>query len=147
MSKSGTGSGTKIVIITLIVLCLILVFRRQRSFYSDKHPILDELRRRITLLDPTFARIPLKIGDSAYTENKEVITLCLQKPGSGEYYDINTLVYILLHEVGHVKSTTIGHKGDFPKNFAELLQKAARLGVYDPRIPIAQSYCGTNSSE
>lgn len=142
-----TGSGTKIVIVTLIVLCLILVFKKQRSYYSDKHPILDELRRRISLLDPSFARIPLKIGDSAYTENKEIITLCLQKPDTGEFYDMNTLVYILIHELSHVTSTTVGHEGEFPKKFAELLQRAARIGIYDPRIPIAQSYCGTTNSD
>jgi len=143
--KSKGYSLTHIAVFLLFVLCVLLFVKRQRSYYSDKHPILDELRRRISLVDPSFAKIPLKIGDSAYTENKEVITLCLQRPDTGDFYDMNTLVYVLLHEVAHVKSTTVGHKGEFPKKFAELLRQAARKGIYDPRIPVAQSYCGTSS--
>lgn len=144
--KSGSGYNlTHIAVFLLFVLCVLLIIKRQRSYYSDKHPILDELRRRITLLDPELAKVPLKIGDSAYTENKETVTLCLQNPTTGKFYDMNTLMYVLLHELAHVKSTTIGHKGEFPKRFADLLSKAARIGIYDPRLPVASSYCGTQS--
>lgn len=143
--KTGGYNMMHVAVFLLAVACVILIVKRQRSYYSDKHPILDELRRRVALVDPALAKIPLKIGDSAYTENKETITLCLQNPSTGEFYDMNTLMYVLLHELAHVNSTTIGHKGEFPRKFADLLAKAARVGIYDPRLPVASSYCGTSS--
>lgn len=141
--NSGSGFNVKLVIFLLVVVCLVLSYNRHRSYYSDKHPVLDELRRRVSLLDPSFSKIPLKLGSKAYTENKEIITLCIQDPSTGNYYDMNTLVYVLVHELAHVKSTTVGHKGEFPKKFAELLRRAVQVGIYDPRIPVAHQYCGT----
>lgn len=136
------------VIVILVILIVILLVRKQRSRYSHDHPILDRIRENFGKLDPEYKKIPLRVGDSAYTEDKSVITLCLQDPGSGKYYDMNTLMYVSLHELAHVISKdAIQHKGSFPKNFANLLRDAARMGIYDPRKPIALQYCGTGPAD
>lgn len=105
--------------------------------------MLSEVRANFAKLNPRYAEIPLRTGDSAYTENKEVITLCLVNPDNGHYYDINTIMYVALHELSHT-ITPEGQEehGDvFKKNFADLLRQAAILGIYNPRKPIPATYC------
>lgn len=114
----------------------------KRSYYSDNHPILNQIRHNFGMINPEYSKIPLREGNSAYTENKSVITLCLKDPKTGKYYDMNTMMYVALHELAHMVSKTHGHGDEFTKNFSILLRKGAKLGFYDPRIPIPNTYCG-----
>lgn len=117
----------------------------QRSYFSSKHPLLDQVRMNFGKIDQKYTSIPLRKGDSAYTENKEVITLCLEDQEKKKEYDINTIMYVALHELAHVISTSTGHGAEFKKNFAMLLKKGAELQFYDPRKPIPANYCGIHT--
>ena len=79
-------------------------------------------------------------GNKSYTINKEKVFLCLKKK-TGEYYDMNILVFVTLHELSHVLSTTIGHDQNFNNIFDALLQKAAEMKIYNPDEPIDRNYC------
>jgi hypothetical protein len=143
MSNSGVLVAATIVIIMVAAYAV-----KSKSYYSTKHPILDEVRENFSKLNPKYAKIPLRTGDSAYTENKEVITLCITNPSTGQYYDINTIMYVALHELAHV-ITPEGkeeHGTEFKQNFSTLLREAAKAGIYDPRRPIPASYCGTTKN-
>ncbi len=132
------------ILISFMVLALIVTAAysfSSRSNYSSKHPLLDRIRDNFAAIDPKYAKIPLRTGDSAYTENKEVITLCLVNPETNENYDINTLTYVALHELAHVISKSTGHGPEFKENFSKLLKRGAELGIYDPRKPIPANYC------
>ena len=118
-----------------------------RSYYSSKHPMLDKVRENFSRLNPEYSKIPLRSGGSAYTENKAVITLCLSNPETGKYYDMNTIMYVALHELGHVITHTHGHDDNFRKNFANLLRRGAEIGIYDPRRAIPTTYCGINPND
>lgn len=132
-----------VVLALIIGLTIWIAFTiSQRSYYSDKHPLLQQIRSNFTILSPEYADIPLREGDSAYTENKSVITLCLKNPETGKFYSLNTLMYVALHELGHIISKTHGHNEEFKRNFATLLRQATKVGIYDPRVPIPQTYCG-----
>lgn len=133
--------GITIALIFALVLLFTVTYSSQ-SDYSDQHPILDQVRDNFALLDPKFKEIPLRNGNSAFTENKRVITLCLVNPETGNYYDMNTIMYVALHELAHVVSKKHGHGEEFKANFAELLRRAAKKGIYDPRKPIPMTYCG-----
>jgi len=98
-------------------------------------------------LHPDYAKIPLREGNSAYTENKRTITLCLKDPETKKYYDMNTIMYVALHELGHIVSVTHGHNDEFKKNFSLLLRDAARKGIYDPRKEIPHTYCGVGPED
>jgi hypothetical protein len=124
-----------------ILLGISVYIYNKNKYSSSKHPLLDQVRENFRKLDPKFANIPLKSGDSAYTENKEVITLCLVDPETGKEYGINTIMYVAIHELAHVVSKTQGHGEEFRKNFANLLRQSASLGIYDPRKPIPVNYC------
>ena len=144
--ESDFDINRAILLLTLVIVLLLLVFSI-RSRISSKHHLIKEVRRNFALLDPSYSNIPIRTGTSAYTENKEVITLCIINPETGKEYDINTIMYVALHELAHV-ITPDGkeeHGEDFKLNFSLLLNKAARLGIYDPSKPIPSSYCHTNT--
>lgn len=131
-------------VVLLVCVGLILLFSswRQRSYYSSDHPILNKVKENFSVLNPEYGKIPLREGDSSYTENKAYITLCIRDPKTKGYYDMNTIMYVALHELAHVVSKTHGHNDEFKKNFATLLRQAARQGIYDPRKSIPTTYCG-----
>ena len=134
------ATGAVVVLIVVLIAAAAFVLA-PKSIVSSKHPLLDQVRSNFAMIDPKHASIPLRIGDSAYTENKEVITLCLTDPDTNQYYDINTIMYVALHELAHVVSSNQGHGDEFKKNFADLLKKGAELGIYDPKKPIPAQYC------
>ncbi len=128
------------IVIGLVLLAAFTLSRK--SYYSDDHPLLSQIRSNFTMLSSDYNDIPLREGNSAYTENKSVITLCLKDPENGKFYSMNTLMYVALHELGHIISKTHGHNQEFRENFARLLRRATKIGIYDPKIPIPTTYCG-----
>ena len=51
------------------------------------------------------------------------------------------LIYVLLHELAHVKCDEIGHTEKFKTIFKSLLQKAELAGIYNPYQPPIDNYC------
>jgi len=88
---------------------------------------------------------------TAYSENKgEKIAFCLNKTKDGDnLIDINTLTFVGIHELGHLMTTTYGHKQDFWLNFKFLLENAKEANIYNPidykKNP--QAYCGMTISD
>ena len=58
--------------------------------------------------------------------------------------DLNTLVFVALHELTHLMTSSIGHKKDFWDNFKFMLEEANEIGVYQPvnYAQKPQEYCG-----
>lgn len=132
-----------IALLLVVFLAIAAVAFSPKSYYNSNDPMLRQVRDNFAKLNPRYADIPLRTGDSAYTENKEVITLCLINPDTGKYYDINTIMYVALHELSHM-ITQPGeeeHGEKFRQNFADLLRKGAEIGIYNPRKPIPATYC------
>ena len=136
-----------VIILVLIFTAFMVYFLTYRSNYSHDHPILNKVRQNFSKLNPDYGRIPLREGNSAYTENKRTITLCLKNPETKKYYDMNTIMYVALHELGHIVSKTHGHNDEFKRNFSLLLREASRKGIYDPRKEIPQTYCGVGPDD
>jgi hypothetical protein len=58
--------------------------------------------------------------------------------------DINTLMFVALHELTHLMTESIGHKQEFWNNFKFMLKHASEEGIYDP-VDYSKSptdYCG-----
>lgn len=94
------------------------------------------------------------VGHVAYTVNKgEAIHFCVQKPQENNNdnplsreleTNMNTLMYVAIHEIAHVVTKSTGHTEEFWQNQARLLRMAQKVGVYknvDYRIN-PTSYCG-----
>jgi hypothetical protein len=93
---------------------------------------------------------PRNTGNAtSYTEDKKVLVLCLRhkKPdaqGNYELHDINTMMFVVLHELSHMANKSWGHAVDFWVLFKFLLLNAIEAGIYDAvdykKYPI--NYCG-----
>ncbi len=142
--KQQTPVGVAGAVFLVLGLGLLFLVFPQRD-HSQREPMLRIVRANFKKLDPKFGKIPLYSGDGAYTDNKSVITLCLTNPETGEKYDINTIMYVALHELAHVISKGIGHGEEFMQNFTMVREKAEMLGFYDPHKEIPTTYCGTQN--
>jgi hypothetical protein len=84
-------------------------------------------------------------GFTSYTENKgEQLVFCLRKP-NGELHDINTMMFVGLHELSHIMNDEWGHKPKFWHIFRFVLDNAVECGIYQP-VNYAQNpitYCGS----
>lgn len=82
--------------------------------------------------------------DTTFTIDKGLrIEMCLSD-SNNNIYDINTLMFVILHELGHCASITYDHTPEFYKNFAYITKQAVNVGVYKyidyNKSPL--EYCG-----
>lgn len=88
---------------------------------------------------------------TAYSINKgEKIVFCLRsKNENNKLVDINTMMFVALHELAHVATKSVGHEPEFWENFKWLLEEAVNIGVYKKhdykKKPV--KYCGINITE
>ena len=69
---------------------------------------------------------------TSYSVNKgEKIVLCIrQKDENQSFVDHNVLLYVSIHELGHLMTDEIGHTPKFWENFRFLLREAVDIGIY-----------------
>lgn len=130
------------ILIGVIWWCFISI--KDYNLQNDQmlHKIKDVLKN----LHPEIEKVKLYEGKKSYTLNKDKIYLCL-KDENGEYYDINMLIYVFLHEFSHyLNKEDIGHTDTFYKIFNDLLKKAEDIGVYNKNIDPIKGYCGHTSN-
>ena len=83
---------------------------------------------------------------TSYSVNKgEKIVFCLRSRDENEkLIDINTLMFVALHELAHVMTKSVGHTEEFWSNFRYLLKNSIKLGIYKyqdfRKKPV--KYCG-----
>lgn len=85
-----------------------------------------------------------EIGYTSYSVNKgEKIVMCLRQRDH-KFVDGNVIMYVAVHELGHLMTNEIGHTDLFWKNFRWLLREAMSIGLYK-KVDFAaepQQYCG-----
>ena len=71
-------------------------------------------------------------SNTSYTINKgEEVHICLRnKSEYHELHDLNTLMFVTLHELAHIMSESVGHNTEFNDNFVFILKEACVLEVY-----------------
>lgn len=80
---------------------------------------------------------------TSYSVNKgEEIVLCIRN--KDKLMDLNTMIFVVLHELSHLASESIGHTDEFWTNFRWILEESINIGVYQHqefnKKPI--EYCG-----
>jgi len=88
---------------------------------------------------------------TSYTVNKgsKVVMCVRQRQDNDKLVDMNTLIFVALHEMAHIMTVSRGHTQEFWDNFRFILQCAVKQGVYNyhPYHVNPQSYCGTMISD
>jgi predicted metal-dependent hydrolase len=117
------------------------------SFLKENYPEDERIQRLHERFDPNVLRESEDESDStSFTINKgEEIHLCLRsKDGDRELHDLNLLTFVVIHELAHIASVTLGHNQEFKDNFLFLLENARDAQIYYPIDYSEQPkmYCG-----
>jgi hypothetical protein len=119
-----------------------LVHHLVAKFGLDSNKVVKQLYNNYN--PDAFSEGGVELGYTSYSVNKgEKIVLCLRQKDK-TFVDENTLMYVAIHELGHLATDEVGHTKTFWDNFKWILQEAVAIGIYtkvdfdkDP-----QSYCG-----
>ena len=120
---------------------------------AKKYPDKKNVQRLVNGYNPKKIYETLPTSEfTAYSENKgEKLAFCLdtEKNSKGRLIDINTLMYVALHEVSHIATKSIGHNDEFWNNFKFMITEAKEINIYNPvdykKEPAR--YCGMNISD
>lgn len=88
---------------------------------------------------------------TSYSENKgDRIVICLRdKKKPYPLVEENTVMFVVLHEMAHLMTTSVGHTPEFWANFRRILKDGISAGVYQEvnyaREPV--DYCGMRITE
>jgi predicted metal-dependent hydrolase len=87
---------------------------------------------------------------TSYTINKgEKIVFCLRSKILHTIHDLNTILYVCIHELAHCATESFGHTPEFKENFKFLLIQANKIGIYkitNYRLN-PTDYCGMTINE
>tara|TARA_A100001015_G_scaffold161175_1_gene179177 strand:+ start:6134 stop:6721 length:588 start_codon:yes stop_codon:yes gene_type:complete len=106
------------------------------KYVHKKYPNKDAVKRLHERYNPKkVIEISPISQHTAYSENKgEKLAFCLNKERNihSSMIDINTLVFVGIHELSHIASVTKGHGDEFWDNFKFLLENAVEAKIYKP---------------
>jgi len=78
---------------------------------------------------------------TSFTIDKGSITgVCVKNP-NGQYIDINTLVFVMLHEISHLAIASIDHTDEFWATFAFILSESNPIYTYVDYRSNPVNYC------
>jgi len=116
------------------------------STFPDK-PQVKQLTRNFEANPNRFYEATPDADHTSYSVNKgEAVHFCLREREGGDESLVkeDIVVFVAIHEMGHMITESIGHGADFWNNFAWLLKEAEAIKVYAHRDFRAHpvSYCG-----
>ena len=109
--------------------------------------LMAKVRKNLIKLRDTYAN-DMGSSDTSYSENKgQKIVVCLRDKTKAPHYPIieeNTIMFVMLHEMAHLMTETIGHTAEFWANFKRILHDGVKVGIYSPVNYARQPtpYCG-----
>jgi len=120
---------------------------------GQRYPDRENVKKLVNNFNPTTIKETLPTSEyTAYSENKgEKIAFCLYKKKSynNNLIDSNTLMFVAIHEIAHIMTTSVGHTEEFWNNFKFLLENAVELKIYTPvdykKEP--EGYCGMDITD
>ena len=82
-------------------------------------------------------------GYTSYTIEKARIVLCMRQ-SNGDFVPKNVVMYVAIHELAHIMTSSVGHTPEFWKNNRRLLSTATQMGIYTKQdfSKAPQPYCG-----
>ena len=112
---------------------------------KNKYPQKDNVDRMVENFQDCIFEESMNTKYTSYSVNKgEKMVFCLRHRSGmnkGKLQDINTLMFVALHEMAHLASKSFHHTVEFQKNFKFLMQEAIYCGIYQ-KIQLPKKYCG-----
>jgi len=93
---------------------------------------------------------PRSTINTSYVLGKgDEIRLCLRDKKTGKFFEMNTLIFVNLHELAHLFDFKFGHERVFWDGFRVILQNAVELKLYNPvdYRKHAAKYCGMHITD
>lgn len=132
----------------------ILILKRELEYkkdseYKEYKEYIERLSDRFH--DATISENNNKDETTSYSVNKgEELVLCLRsKKEENTFHDLNTLMYVVLHEISHIACPEYNHTPLFKKIFAFFTKISINLNMYK-RIDYSNTpieYCGITISD
>lgn len=107
-------------------------------------------RFKYTVLKENPLKRPLPTMTSYSINKGEEIVICLRHPNTESMHDIDTLMYVLIHEAAHIACPEVGHTRLFIEIFSDLLRIAVNQAKVIHKTDYRSSpvqYCGMTISE
>ena len=116
--------------------------------YPDYVSYITDLTKRTKVIYIT--ETPCDENYTSYTINKgEKIVFCIRDKLFNNIHNINTIMYVVLHEMSHIACPEIGHTELFRKIFKFLLIEGNKINIYVladyDKNPV--DYCGMTITE
>ena len=71
-------------------------------------------------------------SNTSYSVNKgEKLVVCMRSKDDNTFHDENTIFFVVLHELAHIMSKSIGHNDEFWNNFRYLLKHCIEIKLYN----------------
>jgi len=125
-----------------------------RTFLEQTYGEKPFVRQLLDGFDCSASRFTESTPDAQFTSysvNKgEKIFMCLrQRNEKEELVSENIILFVALHEMSHVGTSSIGHTPEFWNHFAWLLEQAERVKVYEFENFAAHpvEYCGVHITD
>jgi len=88
---------------------------------------------------------------TSYSINKgDKIVFCLRsKSGNNKLVDLNTMMFVAIHELAHLMTKSIGHTTEFWDNMRFLLKEGIKIKIYKKQDynTKPEAYCGTTITD
>lgn len=100
-----------------------------------QYPDPDFTLTRLRYWDNTFVLENIKESwrndSTSYSINKgEQLVFCIRDKLNNSIHDINTLMFVAIHELAHIVTNELQHTTKFWNNMKKLLRRAEDLGLY-----------------
>ncbi len=134
--------------IKINMIKLVTYLKDNASSFPDYMSYINDLVKRTRVIN--IMETPADEKYTSYTINKgEKIVFCLRSKILDTIHDMNTLMYVVIHELAHVGCPEYGHTPLFKKIFKFLLEQSVKINIYKPidyRMK-PQYYCGMTINE
>ena len=116
---------------------------------AAKFPDDPDVKRLVDNFDPSaISEGSAQSGYTSYTVDKGAkMVMCVrQDDAQGTLVDKNVVLYVAIHELGHIMTSEIGHTDMFWSNNKRLLKEAIAEGIYTKTdfSKAPAPYCGIN---
>jgi flagellar biosynthesis regulator FlaF len=125
------------------IIKLVEYLKKNMDKFPKKMSYIKDIIRRTKIIN--IMETPKDDKYTSYTINKgEKIVFCLRHKTINSIHDMNTLMYVVIHEMAHVGCPEYGHTPLFKKIFKFLLKESVKINIYTPvnYILNPQDYCG-----